>query len=1259
MAPTEQDPEIILAQRLASNEKSMRTKAMNKLRKYISLRSQKSQGGFTPVELLKVWKGLFYCLWMQDKPLLQEELSNRISTLIHSFQSFDSQLLFFEAFLQTVKREWNGIDRLRMDKFYQLVRFVFREVFDVLKRKEWEASVVNRFLELFSAQLLHSSSAAPTGLMLHILDLYMTELARVGSEELTAQQNLSFIKPFCKTMAKTKDRILLKSISCNIFNTIVDQAPFAIEDLMKELKEGEGDADSGQASGEDGEEKEEEDQHKSETATKSSKKPKGKQVNGVAKANSEEEVDIDMEDEDEDDVLDMDDMDPEREPDDEDIGPILQFDYATIADHLFALASRSNTPSCNRNKIYKLVKTFRDLSEGVFPQDEIPEDVSSSSDEDDYDDDLFDDETNTKKRKKRKGREKEEGESPAKKQKANQADSPGDATSKKKKKKRKKKKKKKTGEGKSGEGESVTENKTENPEENTAEATAAHTDDVSKVTVQWATDSEKTDTPPPLEVSEAETKTVSSSPVQSALDGDSTDISKTSEKSYELVNTIKITIETEKQDVSTQPETAVAATEPESQPETVNASEGEVESQFEPQGAHATADGQSDAATDASSNTKKRRKSKRLKAVSQEAEEVEGTTTQPASENASSEKEAKMESVSETQAAPDGERKEETGTAGEEKKKKKEGKEKTERPEGAGTAADPNQTEPGADDAQADEQPVRDVPGTPKKKKSNKKKQKSVLSEEQIVEAEVDDKPADGTGPESSDGLTDDQTGEITVDASLENEKETTVSEAQTADLEPCKMSEAAVDCAVADTADKPAQESCVDMSVPTPLKQKKKQGKRRVPETDDQTKESEMDLQAEAALQTEASPDAVLLEPACAVEQPADVTVPTPSKKKKTPKKRKAQLTEEQAVEAESEKEPTATSDCADADSNDKTAEKSCADTSGSDKAAEEGCTDNSLKKKQNKKQKKKLQPAVDKEADEVDCAAAAPAVSDDQSESTDTPAPLKKQKKKLKKQKAEEINGESQPETGVVCDVAAVADGSGADEQNNSTATPLKKKGKKKQKSCQVETEPAETEAGSDLADAADTNCADDTQTESSPVTPLRNTKKKKRKLVTAGGDTAQMNGFTEQETGGKKPKISIGAEEVSTPTGAKKSKQRKKKLMTSPDSEFIKFQSKVTTPTPLFCKTKMGSGTPLGGKKTPKSETKKVTFGLKNNKTAEFRKTDRSLLLSPDGSSRVAFDPKRTPKCGVLKSPISSPVVSIKKKVPKTRPTAADFF
>uniref|UniRef100_A0A673B500 Ribosomal RNA processing protein 1 homolog B-like n=1 Tax=Sphaeramia orbicularis TaxID=375764 RepID=A0A673B500_9TELE len=334
-----QEPEVQLAQRLASNEKPIRTKAVKKLRKYISVRSQKATGGFTSDELLKLWKGLFYCLWMQDKPLLQEELSNQISSLLHSFHNTDGQLLYLETFLQTFKREWTGIDRLRMDKFYQLVRFMFRQTFEILKKSDWDSSLISRFLELLTAQLLHSSSAAPMGLQFHVLDLYMTELAVVGSAELTAAQNLTFIEPFCKTAARTKDQILFRALCNSIFSTIIDQAPFAIEDLMKEIK--------------------------------------GAQA-------SDSDSDEDEDDDDEDDELHhLDDTDAEMQCN-EDVGPVLQFDYGALADKLLALSSRSNTPSHNRKRLYKIIKVLRDLSEGIFPQDDYPEEVST-----DEDDDMF------------------------------------------------------------------------------------------------------------------------------------------------------------------------------------------------------------------------------------------------------------------------------------------------------------------------------------------------------------------------------------------------------------------------------------------------------------------------------------------------------------------------------------------------------------------------------------------------------------------------------------------------------------------------------------------------------------------------------------------------------------------------------------------------------------------------------------------------------------------------------------------------------
>lgn len=52
MAAAAQEPEIILAQKLASNEKPIRTKAIKALRKYINLRSQLIDGKFGSVCLL-------------------------------------------------------------------------------------------------------------------------------------------------------------------------------------------------------------------------------------------------------------------------------------------------------------------------------------------------------------------------------------------------------------------------------------------------------------------------------------------------------------------------------------------------------------------------------------------------------------------------------------------------------------------------------------------------------------------------------------------------------------------------------------------------------------------------------------------------------------------------------------------------------------------------------------------------------------------------------------------------------------------------------------------------------------------------------------------------------------------------------------------------------------------------------------------------------------------------------------------------------
>lgn len=72
---------------------------------------------FSEDELMKLWKGLFYCMWMSDKPLIQEDLAETISGLIHCVVDRKLGLKFISVALRTMARDWSGIDTWRMDKF--------------------------------------------------------------------------------------------------------------------------------------------------------------------------------------------------------------------------------------------------------------------------------------------------------------------------------------------------------------------------------------------------------------------------------------------------------------------------------------------------------------------------------------------------------------------------------------------------------------------------------------------------------------------------------------------------------------------------------------------------------------------------------------------------------------------------------------------------------------------------------------------------------------------------------------------------------------------------------------------------------------------------------------------------------------------------------------------------------------------------------------------------------------------------------------
>uniref|UniRef100_A0A452VNR2 Ribosomal RNA processing 1B n=1 Tax=Ursus maritimus TaxID=29073 RepID=A0A452VNR2_URSMA len=310
-------------------------------------------GGFSQEELLKIWKGLFYCMWVQDEPLLQEELANTISQLVHVVNNSEAQHLFIQTFWQTMNREWKGIDRLRLGKYYMLIRLVLRQSFEVLKRHGWEESRIKLFLDVLMKEILHPESQSPNGVKFHFIDIYQDELSKVRVKELLADQNLKFIDPFCKIAAKTKDQTLVQTIARGVLEVIVDQSPFGPEETLEEQKTQVGESEFS-----------EEEMPENEAAWR---RPASKKKPALGKQHSRKDGVHD---------------DGERGGGRlEDAGPLLQFDYKAVADRLLEITNKKNIPPFNRKRLSKLIKKFQDLSEGSLSQLGFAEEASADQDE--------------------------------------------------------------------------------------------------------------------------------------------------------------------------------------------------------------------------------------------------------------------------------------------------------------------------------------------------------------------------------------------------------------------------------------------------------------------------------------------------------------------------------------------------------------------------------------------------------------------------------------------------------------------------------------------------------------------------------------------------------------------------------------------------------------------------------------------------------------------------------------------------------------
>ncbi|TYJ49361.1 hypothetical protein E1A91_A01G129300v1 [Gossypium mustelinum] len=204
-----------LIKQLAACDKSTRDKAVRSLiNTWLP-----SQTKLSDEEMKRLWKGLFFCVWHADKLPVQSDLIEKLSSVVLKLDP-PLSLQYFSVFFLTMRREWTGIDKLRLDKFYLLIRRFLHFFFAMLKRWSWDLDFTRRSIRvLVDVTFLADDKFQGNGVNYHIASVFLEELRPFLPVKKEVLEIL--LEPFVGIMGKVSDKILVGKIRINVFDEFV------------------------------------------------------------------------------------------------------------------------------------------------------------------------------------------------------------------------------------------------------------------------------------------------------------------------------------------------------------------------------------------------------------------------------------------------------------------------------------------------------------------------------------------------------------------------------------------------------------------------------------------------------------------------------------------------------------------------------------------------------------------------------------------------------------------------------------------------------------------------------------------------------------------------------------------------------------------------------------------------------------------------------------------------------------------------------
>ncbi len=216
--------EFNFARSLVNPDKEVRDNTLRALHNYVSSVKEMEE-----MQMLKLWKALYYCMWLSDKQDIQKELANSLCNMVDIFQRQDLSLLFVQMFFKTVLREWCHLDQYRVNKFYSLIRLFVNKSLSIAFQNKWSHEITQKLLNIIDSEIL---TKKPNGIRYHVADIYLTELVNVSKGVVEPSVFVQLMEVFVACLVRVDDSSFVERVSKSVFQQFV--AEFAAENKDNE-----------------------------------------------------------------------------------------------------------------------------------------------------------------------------------------------------------------------------------------------------------------------------------------------------------------------------------------------------------------------------------------------------------------------------------------------------------------------------------------------------------------------------------------------------------------------------------------------------------------------------------------------------------------------------------------------------------------------------------------------------------------------------------------------------------------------------------------------------------------------------------------------------------------------------------------------------------------------------------------------------------------------------------------------------------------